>query len=305
MGHTNNNFIGAGHQYASVWDNGENLVDHLKQEIEIRQIGLDNFDTEVIRPGEPMSNLEFVLLPLYMHHRFQLRSAIQSLGGADYRYALVGDGQTPFTIIDAEEQRDAMETVLSTLSVDFLALPERILAMIPPPAFRHADGETFPGHTELLFDPLGAAEAAANFTVGEVLHPQRMARLVVYGASGDYPDLEEVVDRLIEVTWDAPVPGDDYRMRVLHAAQRAVADQMMQQAGRSSTYAEVRAVLADRLEALAVRLEAEADPSPHERLVAADIRRWQQRIENTVPGPSLQMPPGDPIGGSSRSNRGG
>ncbi|MDE3014650.1 MAG: zinc-dependent metalloprotease, partial [Gemmatimonadota bacterium] len=90
MGHTNNNFIGAAHQYAGVWDNGSNLVDHLKLELRIRNIGLERFSTDVIRPGEPLSDLEYVLLPLYMHHRFQLRAAVQSLGGADYRYALKG-----------------------------------------------------------------------------------------------------------------------------------------------------------------------------------------------------------------------
>ena len=301
MGHTNNNFIGAGHQYASVWDNGSNLVDHLKLEIRVREIGLERFGTDAIRPGEPLSNLEYVLLPLYMHHRFQLRSAVQSLGGADYRYALKGDGQTPFEIVPGEEQRDALETVLSTLTVDFLALSEDIVSMIPPPAFRYAEGEAFPGRTEQLFDPLGAAEAAASFTVGEILQPQRMARLVTFGSMGDYPDLEEVADRLIEVTWDAPTPTDEYRWQVLHVAQRAVADQMMQQASMEGNSAEVRAVLSDRLDRLAERLEGLASRSPHERLVGADIRRWQARIENTVPGPTLAMPAGDPIGGSSRN----
>ena len=301
MGHTNNNFIGAGHQYASVWDNGANLVDQLKVEIRVWEIGLERFGLDAIRTGEPLSDLEFVLLPLYMHHRFQLRSAAQSLGGADYRNALKGDGQTPFEIIDGEEQRDALETILSTLSVDFLALPEGIVSMIPPPAYRHGEGEAFPGHTELLFDPLAAAEAAANFTVGEILHPQRMARLVVFGSMGDYPDLEEVVDRLIEVTWDASPAADEYRQRILHGAQRSVADQMMQQASSASNPSEVRAILSDRLEGLAVRVEGVSAPSPHQRLVAADIRRWQERIENTVPGPQLQMPAGDPIGGSNRN----
>ncbi|NNM32622.1 MAG: DUF5117 domain-containing protein, partial [Gemmatimonadetes bacterium] len=186
MGHTNNNFIGAGHQFAGVWDNGSNLVDHLKTEIRIREIGLQRFGLGMIREGEPLSNLELVLLPLYMHHRFQLRSAAQSLGGADYRYALKGDGQVPIRIIPGEEQRDALETILSTLTVDFLALDPRIVDMIPPPAFRYGIGEDIPGHTELLFDPLGAAEAAADFSVGEILHPQRMARLVLYGSMGDY-----------------------------------------------------------------------------------------------------------------------
>ena len=301
MGHTNNNFIGAGHQFAGVWDNGSNLVDHLKLELRVREIGLERFGLDMIREGDPLSDLEYVLLPLYMHHRFQLRSAVQSLGGADYRYALKGDGQVPFRIIPAEEQRDALETVLSTLTVDFLALPERIVEMIPPPAFRHGDGEVFPGHTELLFDPLGAAEAAADFSVGEILHPQRLARLVLYGSMGDYPDLEEVTDRLVESTWGAASPGSEYGQQVLHVIQRAVVDRMMQQATLAGNPVEVRAVLTDRLDRIATDLEASGESSPHERLVAADIRRWQMRPESTVPGPSLQMPAGDPIGGSNRN----
>ena len=301
MGHTNNNFIGAGHQYASVWDNGSNLVDHLKTEIRVREIGLERFGEDAIRVGEPLSTLEFVLLPLYMHHRFQLRAAVQSLGGADYRYAVRGDGQVPVTIISAEEQRDALETVLSTLSVDFLALPRSIVDRIPPPAYRYGEGEAFPGHTEVLFDPLGVAEAAAAFSVGELFHPQRMARLVVYGSMGDYPDLEEVTDRVIDATWGAPAPGDEYRLEIHRIVQRAVADRLMQEASSARNPASVRAVLSDRLARLADGIEARDGVNPHERLVAADIRRWEARIENTVPAPSLQMPAGDPIGGSPRS----
>ena len=301
MGHTNNNFIGAGHQYAGVWDNGANLVDHLKLEIRVRELGLARFGVNAIRTGEPLSNLEYVLLPLYMHHRFQLRSAAESLGGADYRYAVKGDGQTPFTIVSGEEQRDALETILSTLTVDFLALPEDIVSLLPPPAYRYDEGEAFPGYTGLLFDPLGAAEAAANFSVGEILHPERMSRLLVFGSMGDYPDLEEVADRLLDATWDLPPAADEYRQRILQGVQRSVADRMMQQASSAANPAEVRAVLSDRLDRLAAGIEATSAPSPHQRLVAADIRRWQARIENTVPGPQLQMLAGDPIGGSNRN----
>ncbi|MCY3548208.1 MAG: zinc-dependent metalloprotease [Gemmatimonadetes bacterium] len=304
MAHSNNNFIGAAHPYAGVWDNGANLVDHLKHEIRVRNIGMGDFGASMIRTGRPLSDLEFVLLPLYMHHRFQLRAAAQTLGGADYTYAVKGDGQTPVAIVPGEEQRDALETILSALTVDFLALPEEVVAMIPPPAFRYEEGEVFAGHTELLFDPLGAAEAAADFTVGEILHPARMARLVVYGSMGDYPDLEEVTDRLLTATWATSPEADAYRRQVQHAIQRAVVDRMMQEAGSAATMTAARAVLSDRLAGLAGRLEAEADPSPHERLVAADIRRWQERIENTTPAPALQLPPGDPIGGAAARDPG-
>ncbi len=303
MSHTNNNFIGAGHPYAGVWDNGENLVDHLKHEIRVRNIGMRGFGDHLIRSGRPLSDLEYVLLPLYMHHRFQLRAAAQSLGGADYSYAVRGDGQVPVAIVPGEEQRDALETILSALTVDFLALPEEVIAMIPPGAFRHQEGEVFPGHTEQLFDPLGVAEGAADFTVGEILHPARMARLVVYGSMDDNPDLEEVVDRLIEATWAAPAEPDEYRTRVQHVIQRAVVDRMMRHAGSAGTMTEARAVLSDRLDRLAGQLEALMGASPHQRLVAADIRRWQERIENTTPLPSLQLPAGDPIGGNGGRGR--
>ena len=53
MAHNNNNFVGAGHQYASVWDNGDNLVDQLKTEIEVRRIGLANFSPALIHEGSP------------------------------------------------------------------------------------------------------------------------------------------------------------------------------------------------------------------------------------------------------------
>ncbi|GJM14299.1 MAG: hypothetical protein DHS20C12_27020 [Pseudohongiella sp.] len=295
MAHNNNNFVGAGHQFAGVWDNGANLVDHLKHEIEVRRIGLENFGPELIRNGEPLSTLEYVLLPLYMHHRFQLNSAAQSIGGADYKYAVRGDGQVPFTIIDGEEQRDALETVLSTLSVEFLTLPQNILELIPPPAYRFTQGESFASRTGLLFDALGAAEGSASLSVKQILHPARMARLVSYGAMGDYPDLEEVIDRLLEVTWGAGSAGGDYQTQLLQLVQRVTIDEMMVQASSSDSSAAVKAVLFDRLDILANQMERRRNANAHQSTVAADIRRWQQRPEDAVPGSALRLPPGDPI----------
>jgi hypothetical protein len=293
--HTNNSFIGAGHRYASVWDNGADLVEHLEVELRVRQIGLDGFGLDQLRAGEPLSNLEYVLLPLYMHHRFQLRAAAQSLGGADYRPAVKGDGQEPVTIVPADEQRRALDVILSTVTPDFLALPERIVAMIPPTADRYTRGEPFPGRTERLFDPLGAAEAAADFTIGEIFHPARMARLEVFGSMGDYPDLAEVTDRVIEATWGAPRPRDEYRQKIQHIVQRAVVDHMMREGSSDANPAEVRAILSDRLDRLATGIEAMTGATPHAKLAAADIRRWQDRSTNTEPAPMLAMPPGDPI----------
>ena len=295
MDHNNNNFRGAGHQFAGVWDNGDNLVDHLKHEIEVRRIGLENFSQNVIDRGTPISELEWALLPLYMHHRFQLNSAAQSVGGADYRYAVRGDGQLPLTIVEAGEQRDALETVLSTLTPEFLAIDPEILKMLPPSAHRYATGEAFPGRTQLLFDPLGAAEAAASLTLEILLHPARMARLVAYGSLGDYPNLEEVVDRLLEVTWGAQTQGSDYLTQVLHVAQRVTINEMMTQATSDENSGEVRAVLTQALARLASSLESIRSPSSHQATAVADIRRWQADPTRNAPAEALTMPPGDPI----------
>ena len=295
MAHNNNNFIGAGHQYASVWDNGDNLVDQLKTEIEVRRIGLANFSPALISEGEPYSDLEYVLLPLYMHHRFQLNSAAQSIGGADYRNAVRGDGQTPFNIIDGEEQREALDTVLSTLSVNFLKLPRNILELLPPAAYRHNQGEAFPGRSGLLFDALGAAEGSANLSIQTLLHPARMQRLVSYGSMGDFPSLEEVVDTLLERTWGAETPEDDYGQQILNVVQKVTVDEMIIQASNTESSGEVRAVLASRLTALASELESRRNTTAHEEATAADIRRWLQRTPGSETAPALQMPPGDPI----------
>ncbi len=302
MGHVDNHFVGAAHPYASVWDNGSDLVAGLKHEIEVRRIALRNFGPEAIRESEPLSALETVLVPLYLHHRFQLNSAAQSLGGAEYRYALRGDGRTPQEIVSGAKQREALEAILSILTVDFLALPERVLEMIPPPAFRRREGERFERYTGLTFDSLAAAESAVHFSIAAILHPQRMARLVEFGSrSREYPDLGEVVDRLIEATWNAPLPDELYRAQIQRVIQQVVTEELLSQAGDNQNRSQVRAILTDRLLKLANRLESPSQLTPHQAQTAADIRRWANRPEGTGGRTrALDLPPGSPIGMKSR-----
>ena len=70
---------------------------------------------------------------------------------------------------------------------------------------------------------------------------------------------------------------------------------MLTQASNTESSGEVRAVLASRLNELAVRLEGERNPTAHQENTAANIRRWQQRSEDALPEPALRMPAGDPI----------
>ena len=291
---------GAAHPLASLWDNGADPVDMLRHEIKVRRIGLETFGPDAIRPGDPMSSLEKVLVPLYLHHRYQLEAAIHSIGGADYNYALRGDGQMTITIVPGQTQRDALDVVLSTLDPDFLAIPERILMMIPPRAYREPDSEKFERWTGLTFDPLAPAASASSFTVRLLLDTARMARLVEYHSrSSDYPGLEYVTETLLGRTWKAPTGATTYLSEVQRTMQRAVVEELLRQASNTRNISQARAILTAQLLGLADWLESVGTPSSHQKLVAEEIRRWQDRSQGTdAPTAPQELPPGSPIGGA-------
>jgi hypothetical protein len=289
---------GAAHPLAALWDNGADPAAYLRHEMDVRRIAMESFGEDVIRVGEPLAYLEEVLVPLYLHHRYQLEAAAHSIGGADYSFALRGDGQTPITILSGNRQRDALELVLETISPEFLAIPERILEMIPPRAYRMAGGETFAKRTSPTFDPLGAAGSAADLTLSFLLNPQRMARLVEFHArNNEYPSLEEVIDRLMESSWRAPASPDTYLQEIQRTVQRVVLDNLLTQAGNGDNIPQARAILTEKLYELADWLESSEAPSAHQKLAAEDIRRWQNRPEGLAkPGKAPELPPGMPIG---------
>ncbi len=298
MAHSDN-YIGAGaHPLASVWDNGGDLVRHLEREIDIRAAGLTAFSENAIREGEPLSRLEPILVPLYLHHRFQMKAAMNTIGGQEYYYAVRGDGQLPVAPVPGDRQRHALGVALRTLDADFLALPERIVDLLPPPAYRERSGETFDGYTGLVFDPLAVAETSADYTVLLLLHPERMARLVNnHARDPEQPGLAEVLDQLIAATWGEGEPDSGYLRAVQDAAERSVIDAVMREAMNPDNPARVRAILEDRLTALGARLGAMEERTPHEMLATADIHRFLNRTESLDPNARRpELPPGSPIG---------
>jgi len=293
---------GAAHPLAALWDNGSDPVAMLEHEIEVRRIGLEAFGERAIRPGEPLAALEEVLVPLYLHHRYQLEAAAHSLGGADYSFALRGDGQTPIEIVPGDQQRRALEAMLLTVAPEFLALSERILNLIPPGVFGTGRGELFEKRTSPTFDPLSAAGSAAALTFSLIFQPQRMARLVEFHARDEaYPGLPEIVEQTLEATWYAPAEGTPYLQEVRHAAERALLDRLLAEAGSAQNTPQVRAILNAETTNLAEWLSELESPTAHQRLALEDIGRWQARAEGLTPAtPASELPPGSPIGGRTR-----
>ncbi|MFC1639607.1 zinc-dependent metalloprotease [Gemmatimonadota bacterium] len=285
------------HPLTTAWDNGEDPVEWLRHEMRVRQIGLENFSDRMIRAGEPMAGLEEVLLPLYLHHRFQVESASKSIGGASYVYAVKGDTRTPITIVPPEQQLNALDAVLETITPEALAIPERILRMIPPRAFGMASGERFQHRTGHTFDALGVAATAAELSLGLVFMPARTARLIEFHARDTRnPSLNTVVERVLAATWQADAPRDSYLAEVQRTAQRVALDMLMEHASSASSIPQVRAILNAKVGELAGWLET-LNRDPHQQLALEDIRRWQTRPEG-LHGPSETptTPQGAPIG---------
>src|SRR5688572_21013752 len=195
--------VGTAHAFASVWDNGDDAVASLRHEMEVRRLGLARFGAASQPDGEPRSLLEARLLPLYLHHRYQLEAAAKLVGGLDFTYAARAPAAVR-TLVPGARQREALSAILDCLDPAFLAVPPRVLALIPPRADGFSGGiaEFFPSRTGVGFDPLAAAGNAADIALAPLFDPQRAARLVQHHAeSASVPSLTDVLRAVVTRTF--------------------------------------------------------------------------------------------------------
>jgi hypothetical protein len=194
---------GGAHPYAHLWEYGNDPATQLSHILEVRKIALDNFGEANIRKGTSMSELEDVLVPIYLFHRYQLEGTVKLIGGLDYYYKLRGDNQPNPEIVDAATQRKALNEMLKAIDPKVLAIPENLLDLIPTrPAGISSSRELFSGNTGPSLDALGIAETAAELSVSLILNSQRANRLVEYGARDNNLTLKETIDELMESSWN-------------------------------------------------------------------------------------------------------
>jgi len=169
---------GGAHIYAHLWDNGKTIVDELDHILAVRQKAIANFSIKNIRPNETYSHLEDVFVPLYFLHRYQTEATTKIIGGYEYNYAVRGGKELVLENASVALQVQALKAITQTLDARTLAIPKDKLALFPPRAFNSdRTRESFKGKTGITFDPFGAVESAADFTLDFLLHPDRLSRL--------------------------------------------------------------------------------------------------------------------------------
>jgi Met-zincin/Domain of unknown function (DUF5117) len=290
---------GSASPIAHLWDNGTDAVDELTRILEVRRVALERFGEDALRPGVPQAHLEDTLVPLYLLHRYQTTAAAKIIGGLDYRYVVRGDGQRGPQFISPVQQRAAIAAVAKTLSPAALTLPESLLRQLPPrtPGMRRTlDSlgtiENFVSHTSVTFDPVAAAESAADLTLGVLFQPERANRLLEHHArDSSQPNLEEVIDAALSSAGTvqggnglANLVSVTVKARILEALFRLGADP-------KTTFAARTAVLA-KLRTVAQSLPSDSTGEEFKRRIA----KFESDPESIKPLPVVEAPPGSPIG---------
>jgi hypothetical protein len=257
------------------WVEGATSFDAIARTAAVRRVGIDRFDERAIKPGEPMYLLNMRFAHVYLHHRYSLEGLVKNIGGMDYRYAMRGDGQTPTRIVPAADQRKALELALDALEPAELAVPERVMALIPPVPFT-GDGalEWIGSAGGTSFDQISLAGGLATEVIEGLLHRERAARVVQFAArGGGYPSLDDVMSRLVERTWGAAPAPEAGTQALRRAVQRVVLNTLLDRAGDQRAMAEVRQAAEWQLQKLDERLASATGGSVADQALRASARR--------------------------------
>jgi hypothetical protein len=276
------------------WSNGPNATAELQRMMEVRRFALERFGQSAIKRNRPLATLEEVLVPLYLHHRYQVEACVRALGGVEYGYE-TNDGTPRGTRpVAAERQRRALTLALGTLTPQFLALPESLRTLIPPRPPGSAPHRELARPDAVLFDPLALGATGIELALALLLDPARCTRLVdQHAADADQPGFEELVDALTAAGWTdaASDPAGDGTSAALRGELRwGVARHLMRLAADEQ--------LAPRLRERAWRALmqiGEADLSGP--LLRGTIARFADDPARVLPAlETPRIPPGSPIG---------
>ncbi len=295
----------SGNNNAHLWDNGKNASQELIRILKVRQKALNDFGLNSIAFGQPLSELEQVLVPIYNFHRFQVEATAKLIGGLDYYYEVKGERAAQgVKSVSATEQNQALQALLATLDREVLTLSNNIIKLIPPKAYGYSrNRESFTSNIGIAFDPVTAAEASAKHTLSLLLNPQRLARVqqqsVVDNKINNVGDIVEIL--LKETLYQKADKG--LALLVQQRVNQQVVDHLIALWQQKGVVTEVRAEIYHRLDNLTEWLDDNNDSRKY-RALSAQFNMLEQQIEfslengkQVTPITKVNLPPGSPIGG--------
>jgi hypothetical protein len=285
--------------WASLWDDGADATAELDRLMGVRRVALDRFGLSALAPGEPMTNLRRRFVPVWLLHRYQMVAAAKAIGGVYLQYAVNGSGHEASDPVPPKTQRAALDAVLATLAADQLRVPQRLVPLLSAARNgspnRQYSIELFAGSGGTPFDPLVAADTAAELTLNALLAPARLARVEMqHAADAEALGVPELLDRLFAAT--LPDKTDVLSRRI---AYRTLLD-VARAAHDPKTTPGVAALLDQRMHEEALAL-AQRKGDAAERAWGASLSRLlldPRELDKELArhARAAPVPPGSPIG---------
>lgn len=294
---------GSANPWGSLWDNGADAIDELQHLMKVRAYALDRFSERNIRPGQPLATIEEALVPIYLLHRYQIQAVGKFIGGEYFTYALRGDGQASPERVSGSKQKAAIDALLAAMQPDTLALPQKLVNLIPPRPPGHALGrESFARNTGVTFDPLSPAESAVSLTLEVLLNTRRAARMNNFHAvDPSMPGFMTVLDALNQDSWYAKRESG-MQAAIQRVKNDLVLNAQMSLAADASASSQTRAQALLSIQKLASWLDQQVKARLNDDWAASyararqDIRLWLENPEQMAPASAKPAPPGSPIG---------
>jgi hypothetical protein len=284
------------HPLAHLWDVGNEPVNSLREVLKVREKALARFGLNSIRNDVPLAMLEDVLVPVYLFHRYQLEAVAKQVGGMYYNYAMKGDGQYATAPLDKSAQLNALNALMLCLNPTTLALPGRITKLSPPrPAGYDYNRELFKRKTGLAFDPLAAAETAADFPLSFLFNPGRLNRMAQYEATTNGLGINEMLSVLVANTWKA-TRRTGLEELILEKNEQLLLTYLMSVYGSEESSIATKAAMLNGIETIreyAATRSKIAGVAKGYFLMTLDRIRDRDKVKPYV---SVPMPPGSPIG---------
>ena len=299
--------IDGSHAYAHLWDNGETAYSGLDKVIDIRKKAIENFSEYNVPEGTPNSVLEDVFVPLYFFHRYQTEAAVKLIGGMDYNYSLVGDNQQDYYHIQKVNQIRALNSLMKTLNPDFLAIPKDKLQLFPPRAFGYPrTRESFKSNLGVAFDPFSVAETSADMTLGLILRPRRLNRLILqHSLDNSNLSLDELYDLILKKTIFLKSSNiteleDSYHEEIQHIVNTTFLKNVFNVINSSSSYSQVKSISNELVRKISSELTSKRRK---DYKLSKYYSHYLEMISNFHKDPkeyeiidSLKIPDGSPIG---------
>jgi hypothetical protein len=175
------------------------------------------------------------------------------------------------------------------------------LRLLPPrPPGLPRTEEDFPSRTGVTFDPIAAADSAADMTLELLFNSERANRLVQYHAEEPaQPSLQEVIESTLAST-KVPMGASGLELEVKHAVDDQVLEALLGLAADKGDSEETKAIARYELRQLRAKLAQNAGAGMEDRaLHTMQMERIDAFFRDPakfVPAKPVAVPPGMPIG---------